>query len=226
MRVTLTSSRATAPAPAPEAATPDAGLRERKKAKTRDALERAAIELFGRQGFERTTVEEIAAACDVSPRTFFRYFANKEDVLFARGEEKLSGLQAALAGRPVDETPWRALRASALALSSEFLHDRDDLLRMARVVKATPTLEIHGGERQSRFDATVYDELARREQAAGRTPSELELRLVVAAANAAFRASFETWLAADGTPDLGGLVEDAFDRLAVGFDTGIDLTRT
>src|SRR5882672_9333164 len=88
--------------------------REHKKARTRDDLVQAALGLFSKQGFDATTVEDIAAAARVSPRTFFRYFANKEEVLFHHKDEDLASLQAALSARPPGESALQALRATVV----------------------------------------------------------------------------------------------------------------
>src|ERR1044072_1761281 len=90
------------------------GLRERKKQRTRDALLRAALELFTTQGYEDTTVDEIAEAAEVSQRTFFRYFAGKEDAAFAVQEIAHTQFLAAVRERPCDEAPLEALRNAVL----------------------------------------------------------------------------------------------------------------
>src|ERR1700746_1078832 len=88
------------------------GLRERKKARTREALQESAMARFATQGFEGTTVEEIAEACEVSPRTFFRYFATKEDVLFVDAAVRRERLLAVIAERPPGEPAFVALCAA------------------------------------------------------------------------------------------------------------------
>lgn len=86
------------------------GLRERKKERTRDAIREAAHDLFVEHGFAGTTVEDIAAAAEVSPRTFFRYFASKEEVLFASFDETLELLRDFLHSRPTGEPIGATLR--------------------------------------------------------------------------------------------------------------------
>jgi AcrR family transcriptional regulator len=76
------------------------GLRERKKARTREAIIDAALDLFGSKGFEATTIEDIAAAAEVSPRTFFRYFDSKPDLIMARSGGKEHEIGPRLAARP------------------------------------------------------------------------------------------------------------------------------
>ncbi|MFD7625288.1 TetR/AcrR family transcriptional regulator [Streptomyces sp. NPDC059851] len=122
------------------------GLRERKKRRTRDALLRAALLLFISQGYEQTTVDEITDAVDVSQRTFFRYFANKEEVAFAAQELAESHLLAALRARPAAEGPLTALRAAVRdtwdtldeALSEVVPFDL--YMRTYQLIESTPAL--------------------------------------------------------------------------------------
>jgi AcrR family transcriptional regulator len=121
-------------------------LRERKKQRTRDALVRAAFELFTSQGYDATTVDEIAEAVDVSQRTFFRYFAGKEDAALAVQRLTEEHFHAAVRARPPHEPPLEALRRAVLEgwdTISEVIESVvpvDLYLRMYRVVESTPVL--------------------------------------------------------------------------------------
>ena len=84
--------------------------RERKKQRTRDALIDAAMGLFAAKGYEGTTVHEITDAVDVSERTFFRYFASKEDLVLSFVQDGLTGFAEALMARPAEEEPLTAAR--------------------------------------------------------------------------------------------------------------------
>ncbi|MFC9297706.1 TetR/AcrR family transcriptional regulator [Streptomyces sp. NPDC057011] len=125
---------------------PAGGLRERKKRRTRDALLRAALLLFISQGYERTTVDEITDAVDVSQRTFFRYFANKEEVAFAVQELVESHFFAELEARPAAEGPLAAIRGAVLAAwdtVEEALSEVvpvDLYMRSYRLIESTPAL--------------------------------------------------------------------------------------
>jgi AcrR family transcriptional regulator len=189
-------------------------LRERKKAKTRKVLADTATELFAEQGFDHTTVEEIAEACDVSPRTFFRYFASKEDVLFAVGDERLRQLLEAIASRPSGEAPLGSMREAALSLVPEYTSERARLITRKRIIAETQTLRSRGLERQLGWEDAVTDALGQRITDAG--PAGIELRLVASVTTATLRAALHTWLEAGG--DLATLIDDAFDRLSRGLE--------
>ncbi|MFB4317417.1 TetR family transcriptional regulator [Actinomadura sp. 21ATH] len=90
------------------------GLRERKKRRTRSALATAALRLFAERGYEETTIADIAAAADVSPRTFFSYFPSKEDVVFAEVDDRLDEVAERLARREPGETPLETVRQSVV----------------------------------------------------------------------------------------------------------------
>ncbi|TDD74508.1 TetR/AcrR family transcriptional regulator [Actinomadura rubrisoli] len=86
------------------------GLRERKKRRTRHALATAALRLFAEHGYEETTVADIAAAADVSPRTFFSYFPSKEDVVFAEVDDRLAEVAERLAEVAPGRSPLETIR--------------------------------------------------------------------------------------------------------------------
>src|SRR5690349_2685140 len=122
------------------------GLRDRKKAQTREAFVDVAVELFDQHGFDETTVDDIADAVGVSARTFYRYFARKEDVVLADGIERAERLRAGLAGQMGAASPLTALRA---AIDQSVLGHRTPpegaqawrrLRLQRRVISATPSL--------------------------------------------------------------------------------------
>ena len=194
------------------------GLRERKKARTREALQEAAMERFARQGFDGTTVEEIAEACEVSPRTFFRYFPTKEDVLFADAADRRERLLAVIAERPVGEPAFVALCAAMRTLTDDYRDDRAALVARFQIVAASPHLQAYKAEHQHGWEAAVVDVLERRALAQHATVSRDELQLVTAVTTAALRVALDAWVADPSAPDLGVLLDDAFARLAAGFD--------
>ena len=115
-------------------------LRERKKARTRQALVDAALRLFAERGFEATTVADIADAADVSPRTFFTYFPAKEDVLFAGAKDRIERLRDALAKRAPDESFLDALRRAARDILTDPTFQAEAQRTHMQVIGANPAL--------------------------------------------------------------------------------------
>jgi AcrR family transcriptional regulator len=193
-----------------------AGLRERKKEQTREALISSALQQFVERGFERVTVEEIAGACDVSPRTFFRYFGSKEDVLFADADAQKARVMAVLVAQPPDVPPLRALQAAVLTVATDYEDRRDTVLLRQRIVGETPSLRSRVAERHHRWESAVLAELRRSGRDAGL--SELTVRLTVAAATTALRVATEVWIEGAGQGDLRALLASALDELRKGLE--------
>ena len=162
------------------------GLRERKKARTREALEEAALDFFSRQGFDQTTIEEIADACEVSPRTFFRYYPTKEAVLFADGALRRERLLSVIAHRPADEPALLALHAGMRELALDYQDDRSRMVaRAAKIVKASLHLQVYQAEHQHGWEADVVAALEGRGDGAAADHDELQLLTAVGDGRAA-----------------------------------------
>lgn len=164
-------------------ANPVTGLRERKKRETRDTIARVALELFDRQGFHHTTIPEIAAAANVSPRTVSSYFPAKEDLAFADSAESFVRLGARLDERAEGETTADALRAWITAELPTW-KARDDELRMQRrVVAANEALLSRVQHLRAEGQRLIAESIARD---LGGSPDDLEPRMAAAATMATF----------------------------------------
>ncbi|WP_171161853.1 TetR family transcriptional regulator [Streptomyces sp. I05A-00742] len=195
------------------------GLRERKKQRTRNTLTRCALELFARQGYDGTTVDEIAEAADVSQRTFFRYFANKEEVALALQEVEEEVALAALEARPPEELPLTALCNAAMASWGAMSRAIEAVvplglhLRTQRMIESTPQLLAARLRRLGHFEDRLAAEIARRE--------DLDLagdprpRVLVAACSGVMRAASRVWGEKENgdLDDLLRLVTDYLDLL-------------
>ncbi|WP_242884063.1 TetR family transcriptional regulator [Actinomadura litoris] len=170
-----------------------AGLRERKKRRTRLALIDAALDLFLEKGYDATTIDEIVAAVEVSQRTFFRYFATKEDVVTAFLSEYDKLMAEALAARPVDERPFTALLESLRVVLRTIVAtgggDSARFRRIRQVLESTPALEAAQTARYSAAEKTLAAEIARREGLDA--TADLRPHFIVAFHTAAARVAFE-----------------------------------
>lgn len=193
---------------------PRPGLRERKKAKTRALIQEHALRLFKEQGFDETTVEEIAEAAEVSPSTFFRYFPSKEDVVLYDPLDPL--LIDAFRRQPPEMTPIEALRTAM----AEAMRDPDvDWMKQqrerAQLVFSVPTVRMRMFEEFVSSMAPFTEVLAER---TGREPDDFEVRNLV---GAILGVSIAAWLAGAETPDVDyfGLMDRALQHLDAGLPT-------
>lgn len=192
------------------------GLRARKKALTRSNLENTALHLFLDHGYGQVRLEDICVRCDVSLRTFFRYFTSKEDLVLGRLRVHLELAEELFTQRPSDER----LRASLHAVIKQAVQDyaaepERELVRL-RLVATTPELDLGLSTVFTGFERLVRRVAASRLQSSDgdRTP-----RLLAAAAVAAFRVALEMWAEQDAQPDLSDLVTHNLDILAAGIPT-------
>jgi AcrR family transcriptional regulator len=157
------------------------GLRERKKERTAQAIEDAALRLFAAQGFNETTIAQIAQAADVAPRTFFAYYPSKESVLFGDFEPALESLAEHLQTRGQNSV-LDALRAW-IAERLEYDDVPDERARHRRtVIASNEPLLAHQRQLGARFEALIAQAAA---EEMATNPAGLHPRLLAAAAAAA-----------------------------------------
>ncbi|MFF0388823.1 TetR family transcriptional regulator [Kitasatospora sp. NPDC004615] len=184
-------------------------LRERKKLKTRQTLRREAFRLFAEQGWEATTVDQIAAAAEVSPATFFRYFPTKEDIVL--NDEYDPMMAAAIRARPADEPFLASAREVLVGLVRRIAEqEREELYARMRLTASVPSLRLRMLDAAGQPRTMMLDLLTER---AGLDAPTLELRITAAAVAAALTETSLYWADHEGQDDLADLLDRALAHL-------------
>jgi AcrR family transcriptional regulator len=189
---------------------PEPDWRQRKKNATRDRIRASALRLFGEQGYDATTVEQIAAAAGVSHMTFFRYFPAKEDVALSDSYDPL--LAGLLQQTPATSPLIDRIRTALLkGLRQLYDANRDTLLAQNKLIVSTAALRERLWASQMATQQLILQALY-----AGQDDPHPSFRdrVTVAACLAAASTAVLTWVENDGTPELPDLIEQAFDTLA------------
>ncbi|MFC8825079.1 TetR family transcriptional regulator [Streptomyces sp. NPDC057137] len=197
-------------------------LAERKRRLVSNELTEAALQLLALKGFDVVTVDEIVATAGVSKRTFFRYFASKEDVVVQFLADLGAGIHAELAARPAEEPPSVALRhavwVALAACAADHPDHADRTLRVVRLILRTPALRARLLEREAQWRDDLTAELGRR---LGLDPAtDLYPQLAAGMALTAFDTVLQRWSESDGTQDPAVLTDLTFAVLAPALDAG------
>lgn len=202
----LVSLAAARPAAAP-------GRRQQRMARVADDLERAALRLFDAQGFEETTVDELAAAAHVGRRTFFRYFPTKNDVVLGDFDAMLAHFRSHLAATEHPDAPLDAVRDAFVAVNQYQPAELEVLRIRLRLLHDVPELQGHAASRYVAWQQVVAEQVARW------TRDEIDAlypQLLGEVSIATMQAIYQVWLR-DSASSLSSLINTGFDHLRRGF---------
>ncbi|MGH8791130.1 MAG: TetR family transcriptional regulator [Stackebrandtia sp.] len=188
------------------------GLRERKKAKTLRAIQDQALRLVAEQGYNATTVEQIAEAAEVSPSTFFRYFPTKEDAIVA--DEYDPVIIEAIVAQPSDLTPMQAVRRTFAELFPPFLEDDSErVLTRAKLIFEVPALRNRALSNVLVTQRLICEAVATR---LGREPEDMQIQQFAGAVIGVLTPVLIAWVESGGATPLWRLVDDAMAHLEAG----------
>jgi AcrR family transcriptional regulator len=174
----------------------------------RGRIARAAMELYGRRGFDQTTVAEIAERAGVTERTFFRHFADKREVLFGASHALQDLMAGAVTRAPASATPIDAVGA-ALQACAAILNDREYSRQRQAIVAASEELQERELIKMASLTSAIAEALRRR------GVKEPTASLTAEAGIAVFRVAFARWVDPVNRKGLGDLMSESLDQLRV-----------
>lgn len=185
----------------------------RRPSTSRVELETIAFRLFDREGFDATTVDDIAKAAGIGRRTFFRYFDSKNDVVWGAFTEQLEYMRERFAARPATESVMTSLRAVVVDFNRVDPSETGRHRRRLELILRVPALQAHSTLRYADWRAVVAEFAADR---TGARPADLRPQAIAHAALGTALAAYEHWLG-DPDIDLCHVLDTAFAELACGF---------
>ncbi|ANY09896.1 mycofactocin system transcriptional regulator [Pseudonocardia sp. HH130630-07] len=187
----------------------------RRPVTSRSEIEHVALEMFAEQGFEHTTVDDIAQAAQIGRRTFFRYYASKNDVAWGAFDEQLVRMRAVLAAQPPDLPVLAGIRRAVLEFNHVEPAEQPWHRRRLELILRTPALQAHSTLRYAAWRQVVADFVAQRR---GEPASALVPQSVGHACLGVCLAAYERWLADDGA-ELAALLDRVLRSLERGWAT-------
>jgi AcrR family transcriptional regulator len=188
------------------------GLRERKKAETRQAVHEAALRLTLAHGLDQVTVEAIADAANISRRTFSNYFASKEDALLYGDEQRIRLMVERVRARPTGEPAWQALREAVHDLHREVGGPETGWALRARLAQRHPSLLARQLASHAGLERDLAEVIAERQRGSGVGP-----RVMAAAFLVAMRVATHVWTDEHESRPLGEVIDEVFDQMALPF---------
>ncbi|WP_181779783.1 mycofactocin system transcriptional regulator [Pseudonocardia pini] len=185
----------------------------RRPVTSRDEIEHIALELFTEHGFDSTTVDDVAHAAGIGRRTFFRYYASKNDVPWGAFDEMLDRMRARFAALPPEVPVMAGIRETVLDFNDIPEAERPWHRQRLRLILETPTLQAHSALRYAEWRRVVADYAGER---LGQPPTALLPRTLGHVCLGAALAAYEQWLSAEDE-ELRGLLDEALAALSDGF---------
>jgi AcrR family transcriptional regulator len=184
------------------------GVRERKRRQTYEAIANAGLRLFLKNGFEETTLDDIAAAAEIARRTFFAYFDSKEDILFAAIDTGfIEALRAAFADADPKDNPFDALRRVLPKMVSRF--ETKESIAVEHLLRSSETLRVRKQGIFLKMEQNLFEAL----HAVWPSKSEAALRVLAVTGIGVMRVSMDAWWDDRGKRTLAAHVRDGFSTL-------------
>jgi TetR/AcrR family transcriptional regulator, regulator of mycofactocin system len=181
---------------------------ERRNEHTRERIRAAAVKLFQENGYETTSVAEIADAADISQRTLFRYFRAKDDILFGKPESMLPLAQQVIIQLEGELSDWDVLQTALRTYAASMQAREEDIRPAVGLIHTIPELYPRRTLMQERWAEAIAAALATRR---GQTEPGLDDHVIASAGLAVFATAVKRWLVEDGRA-LPDVVQEAFDR--------------